>query len=146
LEINLPKVNSKTSDNENLSFYLKNVDKLMATTPKTRPSNVLMPFGFAQSLKRRKTVTSNDSGLRFSEAIADEKSKGGTFKGSMQRKLSLQPGTPNAYKNHRQDSLNLSRGKNQIKQLFENAADSHNSFSKFAGVRGSFDRSPYTNL
>jgi hypothetical protein len=96
LEINLPKVNSKTSDNENLSFYLKNVDKLMATTPKTRPSNVLMPFGFAQSLKRRKTVTSNDSGLRFSEAIADEKSKGGTFKGSMLRKLSLQPGTPNA--------------------------------------------------
>jgi hypothetical protein len=42
-----------------------------------------MPFGFAASLKRRKTVSSNDSGLRFSEAVNDEKQKGGTFKNKM---------------------------------------------------------------
>lgn len=56
-----------------MSFYLKNIDRIMAINAKQRPSNPLMPFGFAASLKRRKTVSSNDSGLRFSEAVNDEK-------------------------------------------------------------------------
>ncbi len=70
-------------DNENLSFYLKNIEKMMTVNVKSRSSNVLMPFGFAASLKRRKTVASNDSGLRFSEVVNAEKSKGGTFKNSI---------------------------------------------------------------
>jgi hypothetical protein len=91
-----------------LSFYLKNIDRIMAINSKSRPSNPLMPLGFAASLKRRKTVSSNDSGLRFSDAVNDEKQKGGTFKNKINRKLSLQPGTPNAYRN-RSDSLQQSR-------------------------------------
>lgn len=56
---------------------------MMSVNVKSRPSNVLMPFGFAASLKRRKTMGSNDSGLFFSDVVNAEKSKGGTFKNSL---------------------------------------------------------------
>ncbi len=66
-----------------MSFYLKNIERMTSVNVKSRTSNALMPFGFAASLKRRKTMASNDSDLRFSEVVNAEKSKGGTFKNSI---------------------------------------------------------------
>jgi hypothetical protein len=34
VEVNLPKVNSKVQTSENLSFYLKNIDRIMAINAK----------------------------------------------------------------------------------------------------------------
>jgi hypothetical protein len=52
-----------------------------------------MPFNLAASMKRRKTVASDDRSLLIEGA--NEKQKGGTFKNQMKRKFSLQPSTPN---------------------------------------------------
>jgi hypothetical protein len=92
---------------------------MMNLQKKQSNAGPVLPFGLAQQMRRRKTVVTNTSGMRMSDM---EDSKGGTFKNSltMQRKMSLTPGTPNM--SRKSVSIrhgNTHKAQNNLKNLLE---------------------------
>ena len=113
---------------------------------KNRTSN---PFNLAASLKRRKTVTSNDSGLFIDGANPIDQQKGGTFKNNMKRKLSLQPSTPNNAIRGFSDAMATNQhrlnGRSQLQKLADEEESSKDNFPRF-GMHSSFDKSAGNNI